>query len=177
MSVPVKPALKRAFARDRWYWVPAIADTSAPTVAEVTATAGFNLSCSLFGDTQDGFDATTDKVTLPRRNCETDVFQVNGNTTHTAPDLLVSFQPQAAALSDGKKAWEAMDDLADGFLVRLQDVDPLVDSVAGQFADVVPASLGVKVPTKTANDASGVYAFKVPASITDSPQYNVAIVA
>jgi hypothetical protein len=108
MSVPVKPALKRAYARDRWYWVPAIAVTTAPTVAEVTASAGFNLSCSLFGDTQDGFDATTDKVTLPRRNCETDVFQVNGNTTHTAPDLMVSFQPQAAAGADGKKAWEAL---------------------------------------------------------------------
>lgn len=177
MSVPVKPALKRAFARDRWYWVPAIADPAAPTVAEITATAGFNLSCSLFGDTQDGFDATTDKVTLPRRNCETDVFQVHGSTTHAAPDLLVSFQPQSASGSDGKKAWEAMDDLATGFLVRGQDLDPLIDSVAGDFVDVVPAQLATKVPMKTANDASGVYAFKVGASIIDKPHYNVAIVA
>lgn len=177
MSVPIKPALKRAFARDRWYWVPAVADTSEPTVAEVTAASGFNLSCSLFGDSQDGFDATTDKVTLPRRNCETDVFQVNGNTTHTAPDLMISFQPQADSGDDGKKAWEAMDDLADGFLIRVQDVDPNVDTVAGDFVDVVPASLGVKVPTKTGNGADGVYAFKVPASITDTPAYNVAVVA
>jgi hypothetical protein len=177
MSVPVKPALKRSFARDRWYWVPAIADPAAPTVAEVTATAGFNLSCSLFGDTQDGFDATTDKVTLPRVNCETDVYQVNGNTTHTAPDLLVSFQPQAASGADGKKAWEAMDDLANGFLVRGQDLDPNVDSIAGEFVDVVPAQLATKIPTKTGNDAAGVYAFKVGASITGAPHYNVAIVA
>lgn len=177
MSVPVKPALKRAYARDRWYWVPAIAVTTAPTVAEVTASAGFNLSCSLFGDTQDGFTATTDKITLPRRNCETEQFQVNGSTTYAAPDLLVSFQPQAASGADGKKAWEAMDDLAAGFLIRGQDLDPMLDSVAGQFIDVVPAALGVKVPTKTGNDAAGVYAFTVPASITDTPAWNVAIVA
>lgn len=177
MSVPVKPALKRAFARDRWYWVPSVASTTAPTVAEVTATAGFNLSCSLFGDSQEGFDATTDKVTLPRRNCETDVFQVNGATTNSAPDLMVSFQPQAAALSDGKKAWEAMDDNSNGFLIRVQDVDPLVDSLAGEFVDVVPAQLTKKIPVKTGNDAAGVYAFKVGASITDTPQWNVAIVA
>lgn len=176
MSVPVKPALKRAYARDRWYWVPAIAVTTAPTVAEVTAAAGFNLSCSLFGDTQDGFDATTDKVTLPRRNCETDVFQVNGNTTHTAPDLLVSFDPQAASGANGKKAWAAMTDFASGFLVRGQDLDPMVDTTAGAFVDVIPAQLGKKIPTKTANDASGVYAFKVGASIIDTPQYNVAVV-
>lgn len=177
MSVPVKPALKRSYARDRWYWIPAVADTSEPTVAEVTAGAGFNLSCSLFGDTQDGPDSTTDKVTLPRRNCETDVFQVNGNTTHSAPDLLVSFQPQAASGADGKKAWEAMDDNANGFLIRGQDLDPMVDSIAGQFIDVIPAQLSTKVPTKTANGAEGVYAFKVGVSITDTPAYNVAIVA
>ena len=177
MSVPVKPALKRAWARDRWLWIPAVADIEEPTVAEITAGAGFNLSCSLFGDTQEGFTAATEKVTLPRRNCETEQFQVNGGTTYAAPDLMVSFQPQAAALSDGKKAWEAMDDLSAGFLVRGQDLDPMVDFVAGQFVDVVPASLGVKVPTKTGNDASGVYAFMVPASITDTPAWNVAIVA
>ncbi len=177
MSVPVKPALKRAWARDRWYWVPAIAVRTAPTVAEITAAAGFNLSCSLFGDTQEGFSATTEKTTLPRRNCETEQFQVNGATTYAAPDLMVSFQPQAAGASDGKKAWEALDDLADGFLVRVQDVDPMVDSLAGEFVDVVPASLGVKVPMKTGNDAAGVYAFMVPASITDTPEWNVAIVA
>lgn len=177
MSVPVKPALKRAWARDRWLWVPAIADPSAPTVAEITAAAAFNLSCSLFGDTQEGFTATTEKVTLPRRNCETEQFQVNGSTTYAAPDLMVSLSPQAAALSDGKKAWEAMDDLAEGFLVRGQDLDPMVDFLAGEFVDVVPASLGVKVPTKTGNDATGVYAFTVPASITDTPEWNVAIAA
>lgn len=177
MSVPVKPALKRAYARDRWYWVPAVGNTAAPTVAEVTASGGFNLSCSLFGDTQDGFDATTDKVTLPRRNCETDVFQVNGNTTHSAPDLMVSFWPQGAAASAGKKAWEAMTDGATGFLIRGQDLDPMADSVAGEFVDVIPAQLGKKVPMKTSNDAAGVYAFKVSASIIDTPQYNKAIVA
>lgn len=177
MSVPVKPALKRSYARNRWVWVPAIANPAAPTIAEITAVTGFNLSCSVFGDTQDGFDATTDKVTLPRRNCETDVFQVNGNTTHSAPDFIVSFDPQADAGDDGKLAWEAMDDLSDGFLVRGQDLDPMVDFVTGDFIDVVPAGLGVKVPMQTANDAAGVYAFKVPASITDTPHYNVAIVA
>ena len=56
MAAPIKPALKRAFGNDSWTWVPAIADAYAPTVAEVTAATGFNLSCSLFGD-QDGVTA------------------------------------------------------------------------------------------------------------------------
>lgn len=177
MAVPTKIAPKRSYARNRWLWVPAIADTSAPTVAEITAAAGINLSCAVFGDTQEGTDATVEKVTLPRLECETDVFQVNGNTTHTAPDLLVTLSPQAAALSDGKKSWEAMDDLANGFLVGGMDLDPNVDFVAGEFVNVIPGQLGVKIPTKTSLGADGVYGFKVGVSITSKPEYLVAIVA
>jgi len=33
------------------------------------------------------------------------------------------------------------------------------------------------VPTKTGNDAGGVYAFKVGVSITGTPAYNVAVAA
>lgn len=177
MAVPIKPPLRRAYARDRWLWVPAVADTDAPTVAEIQAAAGFNLSCSVFGDSQEGFAANTEKVNLPRLNCESQTYEVNGATTFSAPDLTVSFQPQSAALSDGKKAWEAMDDNASGFLVRGQDLDPTADFAAGEFVDVIPAQLGVKVPTKTSNGADGVYAFTVPASITSAPSWNVAIVA
>lgn len=177
MAVPVKAALKRSYARTRYLWVPAIATVTAPTAAEIGAATGINFTCYVFGDTQEGTDATTEKVTLPRRECETDVFQVNGNTTHTAPDFLLSFSPQGAALSDGVKAWEAMDDEENGFLVIGQDLDPMLDFAVGQFVNVLPGQLGVKVPTKTSDGADGVFAFKVPMSITNTPAYKVAIVA
>ena len=85
MAAPIKPPLKRSWVRDRWLWVPAIADKTAPAIAEIQAAAGFNLSCSVFGDSQDGFDTSTEKVSLPRLNCETDVNQVNGATTKASP--------------------------------------------------------------------------------------------
>jgi hypothetical protein len=176
MTAPIKPALKRAFGNDSWAWVPAVAVKTAPTVAELTAAAGFNLSCSLFGE-QDGFSATTEKVTLPRRLCETETFEVNGSTNYAAPDLTVSFDPQAASGADGKKAWEAMDDLTNGFLIRRQGVTATSDFVAGEFVDVIPAQLGTKVPTKTGTGSDGVYAFTVGASIVDTPAWNVAIAA
>lgn len=176
MAAPIKPALKRAFGNDSWTWVPAVATKTAPTVAEVTAAGGFNLSCSLFGE-QEGISSTTAKVTLPRILCETDTYEVNGENTHSMADLMVSFDPQGAALSDGKKAWEAMGDLEAGFLIRRQGVTATTDFAAGEFVDVIPATLGTKVPTKTSNGADGVYAFTVGASITSAPAYNVAIVA
>jgi hypothetical protein len=176
MTAPLKPALKRAFGNDSWGFIPACALPSAPTVAELTAAGGFNLSCSLFGD-QGDLSATTGKVTLPRLLCETQTYESNDATNYSAADLTVSFQPQAAAGADGKKAWEAMDDLSSGFLWRRQDVDPQTAIAAGQFVDIVPVDLGVKVPMKTATDASGVYAFTQGASVTGAPSFNVVVAA
>ena len=176
MAAPIKPALKRALANDSWVFVPAIANPDSPVLAEVTAASGFNLSCSVFGE-QEGFTATTEKVTLPRRNCESETFEVNGSTNYAAPDFLIAFDPQAAAGSDGKLAWETLEDMMEGFMVRRQGKDANTDIETGDFVDVVPVQLGVKVPTKTGTGADGVYAFTVGASITNTPSWNVAVVA
>lgn len=176
MAAPIKPALKRALANDSWVFVPAIANKQTPVLAEVTAATGFNLSCSVFGE-QDGFTAATEKVTLPRRNCETETFEVNGATNYSAPDFLVSFDPQGAPASDGKLAWETLEDNMDGFMIRRQGKGATTDIETGDFVDVVPVQLGVKVPTKTGPGADGVYAFTVGASITDTPAWNVAVTA
>lgn len=176
MAAPVKPALKQAIGRDSWAWVPAIAAKSAPVVTELEAVTAFNFSCSIFGD-QEAVSATTEKVSLPRLNCELETYEVNGATSYSMADLLISIQPQAATGEDGKKAWEAMDDYTNGFLVRRQDKASDGVFVAGDFVDVIPAQLGKKVPTKTSTGADGVYAFTVAASITSAPAWNVAVVA
>lgn len=176
MGTPIKPALSRAFGNDSWAFVPAIADITAPKIAEVNATAGFNLSCNIFGD-QDGFTSTTNKVELPRLNCETETYEVNGETKVSMADMSVAFSPQSAAGSDGKKAWESMTDYASGFLVRRQGKQAKTDFAVGDFVDVVPVQLGKKVPTKTGNGAEGVYSFTQGISITSSPAWNKAIVA
>jgi len=176
MAAPIKPALKRAFGNDSWGFVLAVADIQSPVLTELTATAGFNLACSLFGE-QEGITTTTEKVTLPRILCETDVYEVNGPASHSMADLMVSFDPQAAAAADGKKAWETLADNINGFLWRRQGVPAVNDLAVGQFVDIIPVQLGTKTPTKTGTGADGVYAFTVPASITGRPAYNRAIVA
>lgn len=176
MAVPVKPGLKRGFARDRYFWVSAIADIEEPVITELTALSAFNMSCTTFSN-QEQPTSSTEKVTLPLVNCETEAPQVNGTTTNSIPDFMLSFHPQAAPGADGKKAWEALDDLANGFLVRSQDEDPNVDVVVGDFVDIWPAQLATKVPTKTSTGADSVYAFTVGISVTGSPAYNVAVVA
>lgn len=176
MAAPIRPALKQAFGNDSWGFVPAVADITAPTVAELTATGGFNLSCSLFAE-QDGLSGATEKVTLPRILCETESYEINGATTFSMADIQVSFDPQATSGADGKKAWETLTDGIEGFMWRRQGVSATTDVATGAFVDVVPVQLGTKVPTKTGTGTDGVYSFTQAVSVTGKPAFNVAVVA
>lgn len=176
MAAPIKPALKQALGNEAWGFMPAVADLTTPTVAELTAAGGFNLSCSVFGE-QGGLSSTTAKVSLPRLLCETTTYQVNGETSYEMADLMISFQPQAAAGSDGKKAWETLTDGIAGFLFYRQDIASSTDIAAGQFVNVIPVQLGVKTPTTTGTGNEAVYAFTQPASVTGKPAFNVEVTA
>lgn len=172
----LKPALKRAFGNDSWGFVTAVADILVPKVTELNAVGGFNLSCSLFGE-QGEPTVNQEKVTLPRVLCETTQYEVNGAATFSMPDLQVSFDPQAAAGSDGKKAWATMTDNLTGFLWRRQGKAASGDVAEGDFVDIIPVQLGVKIPGKTSTGADGVYAFTQGASVTGKPAWNVAVVS
>ncbi|MCR1785302.1 hypothetical protein KVF89_22370 [Nocardioides carbamazepini] len=176
MALAIKPALQRSFGNDGWGFAVAVANIQVPKLTELDALTNFNLSCSLFGEQGDP-TANQEKVTLPRILCETQQYEVNGTVTFAMPDLIVSFSPQAAAASDGKKAWETMVDQLNGFLWRRQNVAARDELDVGQFVDIIPVQLGVKVPGKTSTGADGVYSFTQGASITGAPAWNVEIVA
>lgn len=176
MAAPVKAGVKPSFGNDSWGFVTAIADIQEPTLTELNAVGGYNLSCSLFRE-QEGLSGTTEKVTLPALLCETDQYEANGSTSWSMSDLSVVFHPQAAAASDGKKAWEALDDGIDGFLWQRQDITSTDDLATGQFVNIVPVQLGTKVPGKTSTGPDGAYNFTQPVSVTGRPALNVAIVA
>ena len=59
MAAPITPAKKLANGKDTWWIVPAVADSSAPTVTEVNATTGMNLAGSLLSD-YEGVTSSTD---------------------------------------------------------------------------------------------------------------------
>lgn len=176
MAAPLKPALTIAYGTESWGFTPTLTSTTAPSLAQLNAASGLNISCMLLGD-QEGLSADTEKVTLPRRLCETEQYQANGSTTYTMADLTVQFDPQAAAASTGKKAWETLVNGTTGYLWRRQGKTATTDLAVGEFIDIVPIQLGAQVPTKTSNDADGVYVFTSPVSVTNKPTFNVAVVA
>lgn len=177
MVAPITPAKKLSNGKDTWWLVPAVSNTSAPTVAEVNAATGLNLAGQLLSD-YEGLTSSTDKVTLPRVMLETTETEVNGATTTGAADMVCTFQPQAAAASDGKKGFELVDDGYVGYAIRRQDIVATTgDVTAGQFVDVVPVELSPAIPGKTSTGPDGIYVWTAAVSVTGVPKYNKAVAA
>lgn len=174
MAAPIKAGVQPSFGNDSWGFVTAIEDIQNPTLEELEAAGGYNLSCSLFRE-QEGLTGTTEKVTLPALLCETDSYEAAGSTSWSMSDLSVVLHPQGAAASDGKKAWETLTDGLDGFLWQRQGVSASDELEAGQFVNIVPVQLGTKVPGKTSTGADGAYNFTQPVSVTGRPALLVEI--
>lgn len=179
MASPIRPMKQTANGKDSWFWAPAIASMTAPTALEINAESGANISCYLLAE-QEGVTGQAEKVTLARLLCETSTTEALGEQTWSLADLQGVFDPQAAAGSDGKKAWELFQEPVNpGFLVRRQGVVALSDTAeatAGQFVDVFKVEVAKGTPGKSSNDASGIYTFTAPVALL-AQEFNVAVAA
>jgi hypothetical protein len=177
MTAPIRPSGVQAFGKEKWAFVPAIADTAAPTVAEVTSASGLDLTGYLYADQFEGTTIDQGTNTSPRRIADTRVFGVLGTSTYNISPLVYSFDPQAAALSNGKKAFEKLTPGTTGYLVRRFGIDRNTDFAAGQFIDVFAVTFGDQNVIKTAADETGEVAISQPVSVNNVPVQNVAIAA
>lgn len=179
MVAPTKPQKVQANGKDSWFWVPAVADLTAPTVAEVNAVSGVNISCFLLAE-QDGVTSNVEKVRLARLLCETSTTEGLGEQTWSLADIMGVFDPQAASGSDSKKAWELFQDpITPGFLVRRQGVtadSATPEAVAGQFVDVFKVEVAQATPGKTSTGSDGIYSFTAGVALLDQ-EFNVAVAA
>lgn len=179
MVSPTKPRKVQANGKDSWWLVPAIANETAPSITEINAATGINVSCTLLAS-YEGVTGSTGKVTLERFLCETEQFEANDVTTYTMSDVVGGFDPQAAEASDDKVAFEFLRDGFVGFAVRRQGVTSDTaspDAIVGEFFDVVPVDIARAIPGKSNTDASGIYTFSAAVAVTGKPEFNVAAVA
>src|SRR4029077_19229977 len=121
-----------AYTRDKWAFVPTIASAALiPTTAEVTAVGSLDISLMAFDAT--GKPAqNTNRPTKPKRLGDAAVYEQIGDVTFTGGTMLVQLDPQSAALSNGKKAWEKFVAGTTGFLVRRIGIAIATDFTTGQ---------------------------------------------
>lgn len=178
MAAPIRPAGTSIFGRQKWLWVATIADPTAPDLsAEIGAVTTVDLSGFLYVDGFDGPGADTSRVTAPRRVMDQTLLSALGATTYTMGDLIYAVDPQAAANSDEKLAYETLTEGEEGWLVYAPGVDPDVDLTAGKFVLPFQVALGPQVATQTSTDEAGEFAIKQGVALLSTPPGLVAIVA
>lgn len=136
------PEYVDAEARVQVWWVPAIADLNAPTVAEITA--GVALTCY----SPDEWEGLTVEVEINEqtRMCMRDNIQSRGRTTRTASDFRLTYLPNPDGTIDpadvtlANKAKAMMTDGTKGNLVIRYgvDVEEQPEPQAGDEVDVQP---------------------------------------
>lgn len=165
-------------ANTKHIWVAAIANTSTPTVAELTAAApgSLDISCMLyagaFAPTQ-----TVNRASAPRRSCSRSSLERITSVTRAVPDITYVIDPQGAAGSNGKKAYETLTEGLSGYIVERMGLDAKAENIAaGQFVNIWPVTLSAALIVAPTEDGAE-YQVTQAIELRGEPIQNVKIVA
>lgn len=175
MAAPTRPNSAKVYTRDKWIFVPTLADQDAPAAAtEVNGASALDLSKMLFASSARP-SASTNLASAPRRLGDASVFQFVGETSWTLGELRYSFDPQAAAASEGKEAYETLPAGTTGFLINALNFPVDDDLAAADFVSVYPVEFGVQVETPEGDGEGAEVAIAQTVAITNPPSINVAL--
>lgn len=179
MAEPLRPTPASTYGKENWVFVPTIASgTLAPTVAEISGASALDITNILFADTGKP-SQSTNRVTAERRLGDTVLAEFIGATTLTGGELHYQHDPQSAAASNGKKAYEKFTAAGTtGYLVQRQGTAKATAYAAGQFVNVYPAQIGPSFPSDAGDAESGEAGMVATFAITSvTPAINIAILA
>lgn len=180
MAEPLRPDPAKTHGRENWVFIPDIESvTLAPTAAEYGASSSFDISRVAFQGATPELNSSTERVKQDRRAGDTESFEFVGETAYEGGDCVMALSPQAAAGTDGKKAWEKFAaGGVTGFIAKREDVARATAGAAGQFLNVVmPVEFGPGIPTKQGEGAGAQSAFRCTFAVTGPPKFMVAILA
>jgi hypothetical protein len=118
-------------------FVPAIANTSAPTVAELTAAGVVDVSCYL---TSDGWTPSlSEQVVSDERLCSTQIFEQPGRKTDSL-DVVYIDNTNSANAATFNKAADTLSEGAAGYMVVRRGIPYATAIAAGQKVTVYPVA-------------------------------------
>jgi len=142
MTAPLRPAATKMYLRDKWVFVPAGAyDPLIPSLAILNAATALDVS-KMFFQSSARPSQTTNLAKSPKRIGDAEVYEFVGETNPTIGEVRYSFNPQGAALSDGKKAYEKFPAGTTGWLVNRLGIDRDTDLATTQFVTSYPVEAG-----------------------------------
>lgn len=151
MTVSI-PEYVLAEANVEMWFVPAIANPAAPTVAEITA--GQRIACYL-PTSWAGMTAQQSK-TQKSRMCTVESWEVLGKVQRSIADLTYTYVPQSLGTSggDGNEVYEALAEKNTGFLAVRYGLAAATAPIAAQVFDITPAEAGAQNKDLPTDDAA-----------------------
>lgn len=130
-----------------WY-LPAVANKAAPTIAEFTA--GINISCGI-----DGFAPTGEQASAPvTRYCSTSSFETPGRVTMTGPTIEFAYDPQDPAAPEFEW-YSTITSGVTGFLANRLGMPYATAIAATQVVNIFPIAAGPRIPVPVDASADG----------------------
>lgn len=175
MAAPVRPSATKAYLRDTWIFVPTLAAPSAPTVAELTGASALDVTNMLFASSARPA-MTTNLARAPKRLGDAETYEFVGESQSTIGEFRYSFDPQSAALSPGRKAFEKFTPATTGYLVNRKGISQDTAVIAAQKVTAYPVEFGPQMETNEGDDEGAEVAIVQTVAQTGPKVLNVAVV-
>lgn len=141
MVAPVRPSATKAYLREKIIFVPTLTDPQSPSLAELNAASSLDVTKMFFASSARP-SQSTNLARAPRRLGDGETYEFVGESQSTLGEVRYSFNPQGAASSDGKKAFEKFPAGTTGYLVWRMGIDRDADLATGQFVTSYPVEFG-----------------------------------
>lgn len=172
----IRPAGTKNWGNTMVVFVPTLTSLTSPSVAEATAVSALDVT-KMFYQSSPMPDASTDMVEAPMRIGDVESYEFTGQTKWTLGEVRYSFNPQAAAASDGKKAFEKFPQGTTGYLIVRRGMNRDTALAVGQFVSIYPVEFGVQVESTEGDGAGSEVAIKQGVAVTSTPSINKALAA
>lgn len=177
MAAPLRPAGTKAYLRKKIILVKDAAyDPDAPSLAILTGASAIDVT-NMFYESSARPTSTTNMARAPKRVGDGASYEFVGETQETIGEVRYSFDPQAAALSDGKKLAEFLPELTTGHYVVRYGVNRDDDLAVGEFVTSRPFEAGTQEEDEEGEGEGAEVALKQALAATGPKSFNKAIVA
>lgn len=177
MAAGLRPAGTKAYRQTRIILVKDAAyNPNSPSLAMLTGATALDVT-NMFYESSATPSTTTNLVSAPRRVGDGTTYQRVGESQAAIGEVRYSFDPQAAALSDGKKAFEFLPALTTGHYVTVMGLPDDGTLAVGQFVTSRPFEAGEQDEVPEGDGEAAEVAIVQTLAATGPKALNKAIVA
>ena len=177
MPAPTRPTATKAYLREKVVFVPTgTYNPDTPSAALLVGATALDVTKMLFASSARP-SQSTNLARAPKRLGDGESYEFVGESTATVGEMRYSFDPQAAALSAGKKAYEKFPAGTTGYLVFRYGIDRDTDIATSQFVTSYPVEFGPQQETMEGDGEGAEVAIVQTVAQTGPKSLNKAVVA